>query len=140
MFPCGGCLSLAKHRPPSPTSCSKGSIDPRRKAILASRSIGFAFRAVFGVCGKDRDGFIGHVKLIRNVQFYEAKVLEMVRLSYPARPTAATVLSACSSDPVEDVFWPGECRSPSTSNSRCVWSTTLAELTARDETSYLVTD
>src|SRR5262249_19248566 len=79
-----------------------GSINPRRKAILEQMvARRLRVRAVFGVYGPARDALIARARLVLNVHFYEAKVLEMVRLSYLLANRCA-VLSECSADPRED--------------------------------------
>jgi len=79
-----------------------GSLNPRRIAIIERlRAAGLRAEAVFGVYGKQRDGLIARAKVVLNVHFYEAKVLEMVRLSY-LLANRCCVLSEASSDPEED--------------------------------------
>ena len=79
-----------------------GSINPRRKAVLDQmREAGLKVRSVFGVYGQERDALIGRAKLLLNVHYYDAKVLEMVRISYLLANRCA-VLSEHSSDRSED--------------------------------------
>jgi hypothetical protein len=79
-----------------------GSMNPRRKEIIDRMSAaGLRVGAAFGVYGKERDALIGRAKLLLNVHFYDAKVLEMVRISYLLANRCA-VLSERSSDPAED--------------------------------------
>jgi hypothetical protein len=79
-----------------------GSLNPRRIAIIDRlRAAGLRAEAVFGVYGKQRDDLIARAKVVLNVHFYEAKVLEMVRLSY-LLANRCCVLSEASSDPEED--------------------------------------
>jgi hypothetical protein len=79
-----------------------GSINPRRRAILERMQADrLRVHAVFGMYGKERDALIARAKVVLNVHFYEAKVLEMVRLSYLLANRCA-VLSERSSDPAED--------------------------------------
>ena len=56
---------------------------------------------MFGAYGKERDDLIARAKVVLNVHFYEAKVLEMVRVSY-LLANRCCVLSEISSDPEED--------------------------------------
>jgi hypothetical protein len=79
-----------------------GSMNPRRIAIIERlRAAGLRAEAVFGVYGKARDDLIARAKIVLNVHFYEAKVLEMVRISY-LLANRCCVLSEASSDPEED--------------------------------------
>lgn len=79
-----------------------GSINPRRQEIIDQMSAdGLQVCAAFGVYGKERDALIGRAKLLLNVHFYDAKVLEMVRISYLLANRCA-VLSEHSSNPAED--------------------------------------
>jgi hypothetical protein len=79
-----------------------GSMNLRRQEIIDRMSAaGLRVGAAFGVYGKERDALIGRAKLLLNVHFYDAKVLEMVRISYLLANRCA-VLSEHSSDPAED--------------------------------------
>jgi hypothetical protein len=79
-----------------------GSINPRRQEIIdRMTAAGLRVGAAFGIYGKERDALIGRAKLLLNVHFYDAKVLEMVRISYLLANRCA-VLSERSSDPAED--------------------------------------
>jgi hypothetical protein len=60
-----------------------GSINERRWHIIQSlKAHGVKTEAVFGVYGKERDKLIARSKILLNVHFYEAKVFEVVRVSY----------------------------------------------------------
>jgi len=75
-----------------------GSLNDRRSSILtALKKAGVKVHAVFGVYGKDRDDLIARSKIVLNVHFYEAKVFEMVRVSYLLANSKA-VVTECSSD------------------------------------------
>lgn len=79
-----------------------GSVNERRKKVLAEmQAAGLRVAAGFGLYGVQRDAAIGRAKLVLNVHFYEAKVLEMVRISYLLANRCA-VLSEPSADPAED--------------------------------------
>ena len=79
-----------------------GSLNPRRLAVIDRlRAAGLRVEAVFGVYGRMRDALIARAKVVLNVHFYEAKVLEMVRISY-LLANRCCVLSEMSSDPEED--------------------------------------
>jgi len=79
-----------------------GSINPRRAKIIDQmKAVGLRAHAVFGLYGAHRDALISRAKLLLNVHFYDAKVLEMVRISYLLANRCA-VLSERSSDPAGD--------------------------------------
>lgn len=79
-----------------------GSMNARRRTVVERmHAAGLRVHAAFGVYGEARDALIGRAKLILNVHYYEAKVLEMVRLSYLLANRCA-VLSERSIDPAED--------------------------------------
>jgi hypothetical protein len=79
-----------------------GSMNQRRADILdRMNAAGLRVNAVAGMYGKDRDILIGRAKLLLNVHYYEAKVLEIVRISY-LLANRCPVLSERSSDRLED--------------------------------------
>lgn len=59
-----------------------GSLNERRQRILEALGHRHRVEAVFGGYGPARDGMIAASKLVINIQYYEARILEMVRLSY----------------------------------------------------------
>jgi hypothetical protein len=60
-----------------------GALSQRRnEVLLACQSRGLKTHRLFGVYGADRDRYIARSKVLLNVHNFEAKVLEMVRLSY----------------------------------------------------------
>jgi hypothetical protein len=61
-----------------------GSICERRRAVLESLSkdTGTVVRSLFDVYGKERDECIGRSRIILNIHYYEAQILEAIRLSY----------------------------------------------------------
>ncbi|WP_052507027.1 hypothetical protein [Desulfonatronovibrio magnus] len=60
-----------------------GSVNPRRASILnALKQAGLKVASVFGVYGQDRDNLISRSKVVLNMHFYSASILEMVRVSY----------------------------------------------------------
>jgi len=80
-----------------------GSINARRQKIIedmraAGLKVAMPKNAVFG---EARDALISSAKLVLNVHFYEAKVLEIVRISYLLANRCA-VLSERGIDPAED--------------------------------------
>jgi hypothetical protein len=60
-----------------------GSINDRRAAILDElEAQGLTVVFKFGVYGAQRDAYIARAKIIINIHYYEAKVFEIVRVSY----------------------------------------------------------
>lgn len=79
-----------------------GSINPRRQAVLdALRAAGLRVEHVFGVYGAARDRLIARAKVVLNVHFYEAKVFEVVRVSY-LLANRRCVVSERGADPAEE--------------------------------------
>ena len=77
-----------------------GSINPRRQKILEElRARGLRVETLFGVYGEQRDQAIARSKLVLNVHFYEAKIFEIVRVSYLLTNTKA-VVAECGPDTV----------------------------------------
>lgn len=108
-----GCASTPVHVPigyvpeltritPAPTQdidlLFYGSLNERRNRILnLLRDCGLKVHAVFGVYGRERDELIARSKIVLNVHFYEAKVFEIVRVSYLLANSKA-VVTECSAD------------------------------------------
>lgn len=60
-----------------------GSINPRREAMIAvMRAMGLEVVTLFGCYGYQRNVFISRAKILLNVHLYEAKILELVRISF----------------------------------------------------------
>jgi GT2 family glycosyltransferase len=60
-----------------------GSMNERRRAVLSALAErGLRVHAAFGVYGAERDRLVARSKVVLNVHFYEAKVFEVVRVSY----------------------------------------------------------
>lgn len=79
-----------------------GSFNERRTRVLeACRRAGLRVVGSYGVYGAERDRLLARARVVLNVHFFEAKVLEMVRLSY-LLANGCTVLSESGADPLED--------------------------------------
>jgi len=60
-----------------------GSLNERRRAVLRElEARGARVHVAFGVYGAARDRLVARSRLVLNVHFYEAKVFEIVRVSY----------------------------------------------------------
>jgi SAM-dependent methyltransferase len=79
-----------------------GSLNERRARIVkALKDAGAKVHATFGVYGKQRDEFIARSKIVLNVHFYDAKIFEIVRVSYLLANSKAVVSECCSDIEVE---------------------------------------
>ena len=75
-----------------------GSLNERRNFIVqALKDAGAKVHVVFGVYGTERDELIARSKIVLNVHFYDAKIFEIVRVSYLLANSKA-VVTECSSD------------------------------------------
>ncbi|HTP27208.1 MAG TPA: hypothetical protein VMK12_16340, partial [Anaeromyxobacteraceae bacterium] len=84
-----------------------GSLCDRRKAILdALRARGLRVESVFGVYGSARDELIARSKIVLNLHLYEAKVFEIVRVSY-LLANGRCVVSERGADPAEETEFQG---------------------------------
>lgn len=90
-----------------------GSVNERRLAILrALQARGLAVEAHYGLYGERRDRLVARAKVILNVHFFEAKVFEIVRVSY-LLANGRCVLSERGADADEErAFEPGVAFAP----------------------------
>ncbi|ABC82300.1 hypothetical protein [Anaeromyxobacter dehalogenans] len=79
-----------------------GSMNPRRARVIdALRARGLAVEVAFGLYGAARDARIARARVVLNVHFYEAKVFEIVRVSY-LLANRRCVVSERGADPEEE--------------------------------------
>jgi SAM-dependent methyltransferase len=79
-----------------------GSLNERRSGILkALKDAGAKVHTVFGVYGKERDELIARSKIVLNIHFYDAKIFEIVRVSY-LLANAKAVVTEYSPDTKDD--------------------------------------
>jgi hypothetical protein len=72
-----------------------GSMNPRRRSALsAMEAAGLKVLSLFGAYGEERDRAIAQAKIVLNMHFYEAKVFEIVRVSY-LLTNAKAVVAEC---------------------------------------------
>lgn len=84
-----------------------GSTNPRRHRILEDLiRAGLAVEARFQLFGEERDRLIARAKVVVNVHFYEAKVFEVVRVSY-LLGNGRCVVSERGADPAEEQAFDG---------------------------------
>jgi len=74
-----------------------GSLNERRNRIVSAlKNAGVKVHALFGVYGEERDQLIARSKIVLNINFYDAKIFEIVRVSYLLANSKA-VVTECSS-------------------------------------------
>ncbi len=79
-----------------------GSLNQRRNFIVnALKNAGATVHVLFGVYGAERDEVIARSKIVLNVHFYDAKILEIVRVSYLLANLKAVVSECCSDTEIE---------------------------------------
>ncbi len=79
-----------------------GSVNERRKAVLEELARrGARVQAAFGVYGEERDRLIARSRIVLNLHFYDAKVFEVVRVSY-LLANRRCVVSERGCDPAEE--------------------------------------
>lgn len=84
-----------------------GSPNPRREQVLRGlMSAGLMVQAPIGVYGRTRDALIARARVVLNVHYYEAGILELVRISY-LLANRCTVLSEHGADALEDAALEG---------------------------------
>jgi hypothetical protein len=59
-----------------------GSLNARRKALLEELARHCVVRHLFGVYGEERDRWIARSRIVLNVHFYPAQIMEQARVSY----------------------------------------------------------
>lgn len=79
-----------------------GSVNPRRQAILDSLRQHCKVEALFGVYGAERDGFIARSRIILNLHFYEAQIMEQVRISYLLNNRCFVIAEEAVDNPYQD--------------------------------------
>lgn len=105
ILPIGYVPALTRLDPTSPKDIDVlfiGSMNERRESVIRRMGdLGLNTAVGVAVYGEHRDKALARAKIILNVHHYEAKVLEMVRISY-LLANRCTVLSEHSSNPDED--------------------------------------
>jgi hypothetical protein len=59
-----------------------GSLNKRRQAVLDDLARTTTVHKVFGVYGEDRDHLVARSKIVLNIHFYDAQIMEQPRISY----------------------------------------------------------
>ena len=82
-----------------------GCVNDRRQQVLDELSAaGIRVEALFGIYGQERDSYIARSKIVLNMHFYEAKVFEIVRVSY-LLANRIFVISEQASNPEEEAYF-----------------------------------
>jgi acetyltransferase-like isoleucine patch superfamily enzyme/SAM-dependent methyltransferase len=80
-----------------------GSLNERRDRILHQlQDRGIKVATLFGVYGPERDKVIARAKIVLNIHFYEAKVFEIVRVSYLLANQKFVISEQSPNDPDTD--------------------------------------
>lgn len=80
-----------------------GSLNERRARIVeALRDAGVNVQVLFGIYGQLRDECIARSKIVLNVHFYDAKIFEIVRVSYLLTNSKAVVTECCPGTEIEE--------------------------------------
>lgn len=110
VLPIGYTPSLTRVDPTTPKDIDVlfiGSLNERRIEILhRMQHLGLHIVPLYGVYGAERDAHLARAKVVLNHHFFEAKVLEMVRISY-LLANRCTVLSESSSSAEDDLKMAG---------------------------------
>lgn len=79
-----------------------GSLNSRRKNCLESLiKSGLTVKTLFGVYGAERDEWVARSKLVLNLHYYEAKILEVVRIFYLLTNSVPVVTEVSAETKVE---------------------------------------
>jgi acetyltransferase-like isoleucine patch superfamily enzyme/SAM-dependent methyltransferase len=85
-----------------------GSLNDRRDRILQElQAQGVKVASLFGIYGADRDTAIARAKIVLNIHFYEAKVFEIVRVSYLLANQKFVISEQSTNDSDADFFTQG---------------------------------
>ena len=84
--PIGYCQELEKIRPAAHQDIDVlfyGSLNQRRKSILRLvEDQNLRMKCLFNVYGEERDDYISRSKVVLNLHYYDAQILEIARISY----------------------------------------------------------
>lgn len=87
-----------------------GSINERRKDILDKLiAKGLRVKTLFGVYGKERDGWIERSKLVLNHHFYNSQIFEIIRVFYLLTNSVAVVGEVNESTSIDAMYKKGIC-------------------------------
>jgi len=81
-----------------------GAVNDRREKILADLRSHCRVEELFQVYGPQRDAYIARSKIVLNVHFYEAAIMEQVRLSYLLNNARCVVSEESAINPFKDML------------------------------------
>jgi hypothetical protein len=85
-----------------------GSVNDRRLTVLKQLATqGVNVEARFNVYGAERDAFLARSKIMLNVHFYDARLFEIVRVSYLLANSKCVVSETGADRAIEQQFEPG---------------------------------
>jgi GT2 family glycosyltransferase len=76
-----------------------GSINPRRRAHLEEINSFAKLTCLMGVYGQQRDQYIARAKIVLNLHYYEAQIMEQVRIAYLLNNHALVVSESSPENP-----------------------------------------
>lgn len=79
-----------------------GSLNPRRRAILDQIATFANVKCLVGVYGADRDAYIARSKIILNLHYYDAQIMEQCRIAYLLNNHAFVITEDSPSNPFGD--------------------------------------
>lgn len=79
-----------------------GAVNDRRKSVVHELRKRLRTEWLFGIYGEERDAYIARAKIVLNVHFYEAKILEQVRLAYLLNNRCFVVSEEVETNPFGD--------------------------------------
>jgi len=83
-----------------------GAVNDRRRGVVHELQKRLRTEWLFGIYGEERDAYIARARIVLNVHFYEAKILEQVRLAYLLNNRCFVVSEAAEHNPFgEGIVW-----------------------------------
>ena len=79
-----------------------GAVNDRRKGVVHELRKRLRTEWLFGIYGEERDAYIARAKIVLNVHFYEAMILEQVRLAYLLNNRCFVVSEEVEANPFGD--------------------------------------
>lgn len=76
-----------------------GAVNDRRRGVVHELRKRLRTEWLFGIYGKERDAYIARARIVLNVHFYEARILEQVRLAYLLNNRCFVVSEAAEHNP-----------------------------------------
>jgi hypothetical protein len=103
-------LRRIEHRPEADKDVDVlfyGSLNERRAAVLDQLRARRRVQSLFGVYGGERDAWVARSRIVLNLHFYQAQILEQVRLSYLLSNACCVVSEESASNPMAEAVVSG---------------------------------